>query len=112
VKIFELRNQEWMPYALAQVEEAPWPEVWLPTNRDYERPEGMRWDYSAHMDRALVFRESPRLLVDCFVGDLTGRYLFLFDHTSDDAEGYRARLASLWALHGDAWEFFHEKRKQ
>jgi hypothetical protein len=112
MRIFELKSPAWMPYALCKVEDAPYPEVWLPVNRDYERPEGMRWDYEANIDKALVFRGSPRTLVDCFIGDLEGRYLYLFDHTHDAVADYPDRLAALWALHPVAWEFYREKWKK
>jgi hypothetical protein len=112
MRIFELKDQDWMPYALAEIEDAPYPHVWLPVNREYDRPEGMRWDYTLHIDRALVFRESPRRLVDCFIGDLDSSYLYLFSHATDGMAAYGERLQALWALHGAGWEFYREMRNR
>jgi hypothetical protein len=105
MKVFELKDAAWMPYALVKIECAPYPHVWLPVNRDYERPEGVQWDYDAHIDKAILFARDPRSF-DCWVGDTTGRYLYLFDTVHDAAADYHARLQR---LHAEEWRSYRER---
>lgn len=99
MKVFELKDAPWMPYAMMKIENAPYPHVWLAVNRNYERPEGMRWDLEAHMDKAIVFARDPRGF-DFWFGDTTGNYLYLFDTVRDGAADYYERLQR---LHAEEW---------
>jgi len=94
MKMHELRNAEWLPYALVKIKDAPYEHCWLPVNRDYERPEGMRWDYDAHIADAMVFSRDPRTF-NCWIGDTTGNYLYLYDRGDDLAADYAERLERL-----------------
>lgn len=103
MKIYELRDAARLPYALVRIEDAPYPHVWLAVNRDYGRPEGMRWDYEAHIDKAIVFARDPRDF-DFWVGD-TSNYLYLFDTVHDAAADYFARLERLYA---EEWRSYRD----
>ena len=80
MRLYQMKwDFERLPYALAEVD-GPYQHIWLPVTRSYGRPGVRQWvDYEAHLDNAMVFARSPRLFKGVFVGDTTGRYLYLFD---------------------------------
>jgi hypothetical protein len=104
MRIFELKDSSAFPYALVKIEGAAWPHVWLAVDRNYERHGPHRFDYRAHIDKAIAFRRDPREF-DCWVGDTTGNYLYLFDTVHDAAADYEERLQRLLA---EEWRPYRE----